>query len=137
MARKQQPPARPISLSQARAHHRPGKPATTPAPQSAADKLADRAFLKERMELVGHLDPYHAYRSGYGQGAWVALSALEFLVNGGVDLEIALDELRTWLTGEDFGHWVNAPDDPQEIDPGPWLRRREASSPPDPPLTSA
>ena len=139
MARKhqqQQPPAQPISLSQARQRHRPGKPTATPAPQSAADKLADRAFLKERAELVGRLDPYHAYRSGYGQGAWVVLSTLEILVNGGMALDATLYELRDWLMGPDFWEWINMPGDPTEIDLGRWLDRRDdgsSSSPASPP----
>lgn len=128
MARKQQQQSRqPISLSQARRRRRPGKPSGAFASPSAADQLAERAWLKERMELTGQLDSYHAYRGGYWQGALDALLTLELLVNGDIALEIALDELRAWLMSDDFGQWVNAPDDPQEIAPGPWLARRASS----------
>lgn len=86
--------------------------------------MAARVHWNETADTVGRLDPYHAYRSGYGQGAWDVLSALGVLLDEGVDLETAMEELRAWLLGPDVHQWVNAPGDPHEIVIGDWLARR-------------
>lgn len=138
MARKQHDATQqPISLSQARRSRRrgvagvagkpPGGYAALASSMSAADQLAARVNLKERTELTGRVDPYHAHRGGYWQGSMDALSVLEQLLDAGIDLDTALAEQRAWLLGADFGQWVNAPDDPQDILPGSWLARRRHS----------
>lgn len=136
MARKQRNTQPPIIPFRRQAHQRcPAQPPSAQqAPSSAAERLATIMSLHERTALVGRLDPFHAHRGGYWQGAMDALSALEQLLDldAGTDLETALEGLRAWLLGDVFGQWVNAPDDPQDILPGDWLARRNAPSPSSP-----